>query len=175
MGPKSQVIYIGTFSKVLFPALRIGYLVVPQNLVERFVAHRHSLDLFSPTLYQLALTDFLHEGHFARHIRRMRAVYRKRRNVLVDEIARHLNGLLTVVNAEAGMHLTALLAPGIDDRVVVERAGLIGISAIALSTCYAGVRAQSGLVLGFGGASENSLVEAVKALALIIEDVHGES
>jgi GntR family transcriptional regulator/MocR family aminotransferase len=173
MGPKSQVIYIDTFSKVLFPALRIGYLVVPQNLIERFVAHRHSLDLFSPTLYQLALAVLLSEGHFARHIRRMREVYRKRRNVLVDEIERCLNGLLTIVNADAGMHLTALLAPGIDDRVIVERAGLNGISAIALSTCYAGIPVQSGLVLGFGGSSENTLVEAVKALALIIEDVRG--
>ncbi len=174
MDPASRVIYIGTFSKVLFPALRIGYVVAPPSLVDGFIAQRLSLDLFSPTLYQLALTDFLCKGHFARHIRRMRAVYLKRRDALVEEIRQRLDGTLTIVNADAGMHLTAWLPAHIDDREVVRRAATRGISAIALSSCYAGKASKSGLVLGFGGAAEEVLVQTVETLAKAIEEAqHG--
>jgi GntR family transcriptional regulator/MocR family aminotransferase len=171
MDQDSRVVYIGTFSKVLFPALRVGYLVVAPGLVENFIAHRRALDLFPATLYQLALTDFLREGHFARHIRRMRAVYRKRRDVLVRAIERKLEGTLTVVNSDAGMHLTAWFSPGIDDREVVRRAAANGVSVMALSTCYFGKPVRSGLVLGFGGASEHALVKAVEILTLTIKEV----
>ena len=80
----SRVIYIGTFSKVLFPALRLGYIVIPADLVGRFAAVREAMDIFPPTLYQAVLADFLGEGHFGRHIRRMRLLYRERRAALVD-------------------------------------------------------------------------------------------
>jgi GntR family transcriptional regulator/MocR family aminotransferase len=170
MDRASRVIYVGTFSKVMFPALRIGYLVVPPALVDRFIVQRRALDLFSPTLYQLALTDFLREGHFARHLRRMRIVYRKRHDALVDAIHRRLAGTLTIVNADAGMHLTALLPPDIDDRAVVRCAASRSLNAIALSSCHAGRSGRSGLVLGFGGASEGELERAVELLADAIEE-----
>jgi GntR family transcriptional regulator/MocR family aminotransferase len=177
MDQASRVIYIGTFSKVLFPALRIGYVVAPAALVDDFIEQRRTLDLFSATLYQLALTDFLREGHFARHIRRMRAIYLKRRDALVEGIRRRLGDTLTVVNADAGMHLTAWLPAHIDDREVVRCAARRGISAIALSTCYAGKAARPGLVLGFGGTPEDAAGDAVDVLAEAIEDAsrHVES
>src|SRR5258707_2557363 len=81
-----RVIYLGTFSKVLFPALRLGYMVVPKDLVPIFAAVRDALDIFSPTLYQAVLADFIREGHFARHIRRMRMLYMERRRTLVNAI-----------------------------------------------------------------------------------------
>ena len=143
----SRVIYIGTFSKVLFPSLRIGYLVVPPPLVSTFTGHRESLDLFSPTLYQLALTDFLSEGHFARHVRRMRGVYLQRRDALVDAIQATLSRSLTIVNADAGMHLAAWLGARIDDRELVRQAAARGINATALSTCYAGKASRGGSCL----------------------------
>lgn len=170
MDRASRVIYVGTFSKVLFPALRIGYMVVPPSLVDSFVAQRRALDLFSPTLYQLALTDFLREGHFARHLRRMRVVYRKRHDTLVEALRYRLGGVLTIVNAEAGMHLTAWLPPEVDDREVVRCAANRGVIAIALSSCYAGKSRRPGLVLGFGGAGEEELTRAVGILAEAIEE-----
>ena len=168
MDTAARVIYVGTFSKVLFPSLRIGYLVVPRSLVRTFIDHREAFDIFSPTLYQLALRDFLTDGHFARHLRRMRAVYQSRRDALVNGIRQKLHPLLTVANADAGMHLTAWLSPGLDDRDVVRRAAARGISAIALSSCYAGKPARMGLVLGFGGADEAEIGRAVDTLAEVI-------
>ncbi len=151
MDAHQRVVYIGTFSKVMFPALRIGYLVVPSALVERFVEARRALDLFSPTLYQLALAEFLREGHFARHLRRMRGVHQRRRDALLAGLARHCGDRLTVHNADAGLHVAVLLAGRLDDREVVRRMAARGLTATPLSSCYAGPAGRSGLLLGFGG------------------------
>ena len=148
---RERVVYIGTFSKVMFPALRIGYLVVPHALCERFVEARRALDLFSPTLYQLALAEFLREGHFARHLRRMRGVYLSRRDALLAGLARHCGDRVSVHNADAGLHVAVLLAGGLDDRDVVRRMAARGLTATPLSSCYAGTAGRSGLLLGFGG------------------------
>ena len=121
MDPRGRVIYIGSFSKVLFPSLRVGYLVVPPSLRERFVEARESFDIFSPTLYQLALADFLREGHFARHLRRMRTVYARRRDALLAGLAEHCAGTLAVLNADAGLHISTRLPPGVDDVATIAR------------------------------------------------------
>ncbi len=168
MGPDARVIYIGTFSKVLFPSLRMGYMVVPPALWDRFVRLREALDIFSPTLSQAVLADFLREGHFARHLRRMRKLYLGRRNALVERIRARLGDLLTIHSAEAGLHLSAFLPPGVDDREVLRRAAAMGVTATALSTCYAGRRARSGLILGFGGSDERRIGEAVETLREVI-------
>ncbi len=105
----SRVIYIGTFSKTLFPSLRLGYLVVPKDLVERFVAVRHALDLTPPYLQQAVLNDFMREGHFARHIRKMRALYHERRTALVESLEKEFGGEMEIWGAQAGMHLVAEL------------------------------------------------------------------
>src|SRR5258705_3363958 len=98
MDAASGVIYIGTFSKVLFPSLRLGYVVVPPAFLDAFIRLREAIDIFSPTLYQLVLTDFLQEGHFARHLRRMRSIYLKRRNALVESIGEYFGELLQPCN-----------------------------------------------------------------------------
>ena len=165
-----RVVYIGTFSKVMFPALRIGYLVVPHALVERFVEARRALDLFSPTLYQLAVAEFLREGHFARHLRRMRGVYQRRRDALLDGLARHCGDRLTVHNADAGLHVAVLLAGRLDDREVVRRMAARGLTATPLSSCYAASSGRSGLLLGFGGSTERRLAEATRLLGEILRD-----
>lgn len=168
MDAHDRVIYIGTFSKVLFPALRVGYLVVPPQLWDAFVRARESLDIFSPTLYQLAITDFLREGRFARHARRMRDVYLRRRDVLLAGLERHCRGKLTVHNADAGLHVSAWLPPGISDVDVVKQLEENGLTATALSTCYAGGAARSGLLLGFGGCDERALERATATLGRIL-------
>jgi GntR family transcriptional regulator / MocR family aminotransferase len=170
MDEASRVIYVGTFSKVLFPALRVGYLVVPRELLESFVRVRVSLDLFAPTLYQVVLADFLREGHFARHVRRMRALYLRRRDALVESLQRHLGGVLTVEHADAGLHLSAYLADGLDDLAVVRGLEERGVFATALSKCYAGGAPRSGLILGFGAADERVTDRAVRTLARVIRE-----
>ncbi|MGH2604529.1 MAG: PLP-dependent aminotransferase family protein, partial [Dehalococcoidia bacterium] len=175
MDAAGRVIYIGTFSKVLFPALRVGYVVVPPELVETFRRLREGLDIFSPTLYQLVLTDFLNDGHFARHLRRMRALYLGRRNALVESLREHAGDLLGPYNTDAGLHLTALLPPGVEDREVVRRAGQHGISATALSTCYLGDASRSGLILGFGGVDEDEIRVSARTLGSVIRGMVAES
>jgi GntR family transcriptional regulator/MocR family aminotransferase len=170
MDAHDRVVYIGTFSKVLFPAVRVGYLVVPPSLWQRFVDAREAFDLFSPTLYQLALAEFLREGHFARHLRRMRGVYMARRDALLTGLARHCRDRLTVHNTDAGLHVAVLLSGGLDDRDVVRRMAGRGLTATALSTCYAGPARRSGLLLGFGGSTERRLLEATRVLAEVLGD-----
>jgi GntR family transcriptional regulator/MocR family aminotransferase len=171
MDGAGRVIYIGTFSKVLFPALRIGYVVVPPTLVSTFRRLRENLDIFSPTLYQLVLTEFLEDGHFARHLRRMRALYLGRRNALVESLREHAAGILTPYNTDAGLHLTAFLPPGVDDQDIVRRAWEHRISATALSTCYACATSRSGLILGFGGADEAEIRRAARELGRVIHEL----
>lgn len=170
MDTHERVVYIGTFSKVLFPAVRVGYLVVPMSLRERFIEAREAFDLFSPTLYQLALAEFLSEGHFVRHLRRMRGVYLDRRNALLAGLARHCADRLQVYNADAGLHVAVLLRQGVIDADVVRRMGERGLTATALSGCYSGPDKRSGLLLGFGGSSERRLVQAARVLGEVLRD-----
>jgi GntR family transcriptional regulator/MocR family aminotransferase len=167
----STVIYMGTFSKVMFPALRVGYMVVPTQLVPAFAAARDAADVFSSTLYQVVLTDFIREGHFARHIRRMRMLYMERRAALVEAIRNQMGDSLEVVGSEAGMHLVVLLPRGINDVAVSRRAAQLGISAAPLSTCYAksfsrGGLKRGGLILGYGGVSAREIDDGISKLKM---------
>ena len=164
----ARVIYIGTFSKVMFPALRLGYMVIPNDLAPAFSAARDAADIFSSTLYQAVMTDFIRQGHFARHIRRMRMLYKERRSALVKAIKIQAADLLEVIGAEAGMHLVALLPPGTNDVVVARRAVEKAISAAPLSSCYSKPPARGGLILGYGGASVHQIHEGVRKLRLCI-------
>jgi GntR family transcriptional regulator/MocR family aminotransferase len=161
----ARVLYIGTFSKVLYPSLRIGYLVVPPDLVDRFARVRDTLDIFPPTLPQAALTDFLVVGHYVRHLRRMRRLYAERRNALVEALDRELGDELEVLGAQAGMHLVAQLrSPRVSDREIAERAAALGVSALPLSTCYLDKPKRQGFVLGFSGTGKSQLLEGVRRL-----------
>jgi GntR family transcriptional regulator/MocR family aminotransferase len=160
----ARVVYVGTFSKVLFPALRLGYVVVPEDLVPRFAAVRDATDIFPPTFAQAVLADFLREGHFARHLRRMRALYRERRAALVDALREELGGALEPVGDEAGMHLVARSAKRIDDRAVAARAARMGLWAMPLSSCCVATPGQSGFVLGFGGSRRPEILRGVRRL-----------
>jgi len=159
----SRVIYVGTFSKVLFPSLRLGYLVIPSDLVDRFHMIRRVMDLGPPTFYQDVLADFIEEGHFARHIRRMRVLYGKLRSALVDRLSRDLGSMVEVVGDEAGMHLTVMLQNGRPDVEVAERAARQNLSIWPLSPSYLGETRQ-GFILGFGGTTMTEIPSAVRKL-----------
>jgi GntR family transcriptional regulator / MocR family aminotransferase len=162
-----RVIYLGTFSKVLFPALRMGYLVVPQDLVAVFRAARDAADIFPPVLYQRALTDFIREGGFARHIRRMRALYAERRECMVAAL-QHAFGYgesFEILSAEAGMHLVLRLPRGMDDKVAGQRAAAAGIACVPLSVCCLEPPERGGLILGYGGVDVERIEASVQRLA----------
>jgi GntR family transcriptional regulator/MocR family aminotransferase len=161
-----RVVYIGTFSKVLFPALRVGYLVVPPDLTGRFVAVREAMDICPPALGPAVLADFITEGHFARHIRRTSGLYRERRRALVEGL-RGLGRRLEVVGAEAGIHLVALCDRP-SDQEISRRAAREGLWAMPLSSCYYGARRHNGLVLGYGGASVAAIPSAVERLRRVM-------
>ena len=176
----ARVIYIGTFSKVCFPALRIGYLLLPHAVVPAFRAVRDAIDIFLPTLYQQALADFIREGHFARHIRRMGTVYAERRECLMSALERHFGRSVEIVSATAGMHLVALLPHGMDDESTAARLRAAGIACSALSACCLERPRQGGLILGYGGVACDQIDEAVRRLVRIAqpdgrESRHGSS
>lgn len=168
MDTAGRVIYLGTFSRVLFPALRFGYMVVPRELVQRFVEVRMSLDICSPILDQLVLADFIGDGHLGRHLLQMRRVYRGRRDALVAALRENAADVLTPGHSEGGLHLVAFLPDGIDDSDVVKRVAIHGLYPSALSPCYAGSPPRLGLMLGFGGSDECVLTRAVTVLAELI-------
>jgi GntR family transcriptional regulator/MocR family aminotransferase len=163
----ARVVYVGTFSKVLFPALRIGYLVVPPDLVARFAAVREAIDICPAGLLAAPLTEFISEGHFARHLRRTGQLYRERRTALVEALRRSFGARLQVVGAEAGIHLVAL-GDGLRDRAIARRAAQEGLWAMPLSSCYLGRSPRNGLVLGYGGTSADRMPAAVERLRRVV-------
>lgn len=168
---ESRVIYLGTFSKVLLPALRLGYLVVPPDLVEAFLAARALIDRHSPILEQAVLADFIAEGHFSRHIRRMRGLYAERQAILVDAAQRELAGLLEVQPAEAGMHLVGWLPVGVDDVEASRRAAAHGVEAPPLSLYSLEPLQRSGLLLGYTAVGEREIREGVHRLAKALQAI----
>jgi GntR family transcriptional regulator / MocR family aminotransferase len=164
----ARVIYIGTFSKVLFPSLRIGYLVIPEDLVAYFLLARRTIDIAPPYLQQAVLTDFIREGHFARHIRRMRLLYQERRTALVHALRKQFNSSLEVVGAEAGMHLLLMLPKTCSDLESARGAARQGLWVAPLSSCYLQAPAQQGLILGFGGSRIEEIPQAVGRLARVL-------
>jgi GntR family transcriptional regulator / MocR family aminotransferase len=164
----ARVIYVGTLSKVMFPALRLGYVVIPKDLVPAFSAARDATDIFSSTLYQAVMTDFIREGHFARHIRRMRVLYMERRKALVEAIRTYMGDVLEVTGAEAGLHLAALLPPGVNDVTVSRNAMRVGVSVMPLSTCFLKPPARGGLILGYGGSNPHEIHEGIRKLRMCI-------
>lgn len=164
-----RVLYLGTFSKALFPALRLGYLVVPPPLVEAFARARYHADRQSPVLEQAVTAQFLAEGHFARHVRRMRVVYAARQKALVEAVARELKGKLTVHAADGGMHLIGWLPDGVDDAAIVAEAEKAGIQLGALSLYYLDPPERPGVLMGYAAYAEEEIERAVCGLGEVLE------
>jgi GntR family transcriptional regulator/MocR family aminotransferase len=160
-----RVIYTGTFSKVLFPALRLGYLVAPEGVVDAFVATRALTDRHGPALEQSVAAEFLEAGHFARHVRRMRSLYAERQEALVDAANRELRGALAVAPAEAGMHLIGWLPDGAGDCEASSLAAGANVSAPALSRYAIRARPAPALLLGYAAYPVRKIREAVRRLA----------
>jgi len=169
-----RVVYVGTFSKVMFPSLRLGYLVVPPALVDAFIGARSVLDDHASLLAQPALARFIEEGHFAAHLRRMRRLYAARQQALLAAAETYLGDLLDVRADPAGMHLIADLAPGLGarmtDREAAHRAAVHGVVTNRLSAFYAGPAARQGLLLGYAGFSDGQIANAARRLRAALVD-----
>jgi GntR family transcriptional regulator / MocR family aminotransferase len=162
-----RVIYIGTFSKVLFPSLRLGYVVIPPDLVDQFISVRSTIDLTPAGFFQRVLADFIREGHFSRHIRKMRALYSERRAVIIKSLRDELDPYVQISGEQAGTHLSLILTR-VQDLPLVERAAKIPLWLVPLSTSYFGKALQQGLILGFGSTETEAILPAVRQLRVII-------
>jgi GntR family transcriptional regulator/MocR family aminotransferase len=169
------VVYAGSFSKVLFPSLRLGYLVLPEDLVEPLAELRRGVDDHPSAIAQPALAEFFAEGHLAAHVRRMRRLYAERQARLLAAARVHLDGFLELAPDEAGLHLVADLAPGLaedfDDRDIAAAAAAAAITAPALGECYQGPPGSKGLFLGYAAVPEDEIEAKVVILAKAIRDL----
>ena len=154
----------------MFPGLRLGYLVLPPALVGAFRTARMLLDGHTATTGQLALAEFIADGHFPAHLRRMRALYGQRRDIMLHHLHKHLTPFLAGPPGEAGMHLLAHLRDGLVDTAITRRTAEAGIACHALSAFHAGPGRRQGLVLGFGAVREDEIPGLVGQLADILRD-----
>lgn len=160
-----NVIYLGTFSRSMFPALRLGYLVVPPSLIDVFAAGRALLDRHSSTAHQVALAEFIDGGHLARHLRRMRTEYAARQAALVEAANSKLADLVELESAEAGMHLVGWLHPGLGDREAEAAAAAVGVDVLALSHYTVGPPQRGGLLFGYAVSPPAETHRAIGRLA----------
>lgn len=161
----ASVAYLGSFSKVLFPSLRVGYAVLPPDLVDPFKAAKDLTDRQTPILEQQVLASFLGEGHFERHLRRMRQLYGSRRRALVEALHSRLGGVCQVLGSEAGMHLMVAIDVGLTEVDAVRRAAWAGVAVYPASPYYAGESPFPGLLLGYAAMPEDQIRDGVRRLA----------
>lgn len=166
--PEGRVLYMGTFSKVLFPSLRIGYLVVPQSLSEVFARAKWLADRHTAMLEQYALADFIREGHLDRHIRRMRSLYNRRRQVLVTEFLKHLGKKITVQGENAGMHILVRLHSRFSSDEIVKRAAQRGVAIRSAESLYLKAGGRNEFVFGYANLTETQIRAGVEILAGVL-------
>ena len=166
-----RVIYLGSFAKTVFPSLRLGFLIVPAGLRDKFVGIRRATEAHPPFVDQAVLADFIAGGHFARHLRRMQSAYRERLEALVEAARRHASGALALRQVRTGLHLVADL-PEADAHSVFTAALAAGIEVMPLSAYwFASGAPQNALVLGFGAVRPGDAGPAMEKLAAVIERV----
>jgi GntR family transcriptional regulator/MocR family aminotransferase len=170
-----RVVYLGTFSKALFPELRVGYLVVPGGLVDAFTAACRFTGGQVPLLEQAALADFMTAGHFGRHVRRMRAMYAQRGAALIRAVQQYAGDLLEVRSAHAGLHLVGWLPAGVDDTAAAKRAAAAGIEAHALSSFAVQPVERGALLLGYAPVGEAEIAQGARLLAGALRPLRRES
>ena len=164
------VLFTGTFSKVLFPAIRLGYLVVPESVSDAFIAARHFNGFSCPYLEQAALARFMNEGHFERHVRRMRSLYGTRRDMLLTSVGRYLRGRAQVGVADGGLGVVLWLQHGDSEEAIAATSHRFGVELLPLGRMTVAHAIAPGFFLGFGGLPETEIAKGVRVLAKAIEE-----
>jgi GntR family transcriptional regulator/MocR family aminotransferase len=166
-----SVILSGSFSKVLLPVLRLGYLVVPVHLVDKFAAVRFYTDRHSSTLDQAVMCEFLTQGHFGRHIRRMRELYATRLATLREAVHNKLAGLIDIPDVEAGIHVTALLARGLKAGAVAAASATVNVETIPIHWFVLTTARPEALLLGFAPYDARQIHDSVDKMARAIDQL----
>ena len=162
---QERTLYIGTFTKSLFPGLRIGYVVLPPALVQPMTNARSLMDGHTAVIAQLTLARFMEGGHFGAHVRAMRGVYAQRRDVLVALVRQHLGAWVEPQVPAGGLQLACMLKPGIDEEIAVAAGRRAGFQLLGLSALYAGGEGRVGFMMGFAAYTPQELETAVLRLA----------
>jgi GntR family transcriptional regulator/MocR family aminotransferase len=170
MDDGGRVVYVGTFSKTLFPSLRLGYLIVPPALVDPFARARAVVDRHPSSLEQAVVAEFIAEGHYARHVRRMRGLYAERQAMLLQLLGGAVSGWLEGEAVDAGMHLVAWLRPGVDDVALAARALSAGIVVSPLAALSYVPPRRGALLLGFAGFDRLTMARALDVLTPLLPD-----
>ncbi len=165
MDVDGRVVYLGTFSKVLFPALRVGYLVLPANLVDPFVRAKSLTDRGAPTLTQAAVADFIAEGHFERHLRQLRRVYGERRATLDRALRAHLGDDVRFADVAAGLHVMVYFSPSVDEDRLIREAAASGVRIYPGSPFHLEQSPPPSVLLGFSGLDSAAIEAGVERLA----------
>ncbi|MDB5086289.1 MAG: hypothetical protein JWR09_283, partial [Mucilaginibacter sp.] len=170
MDTNGNVIYSGTLSKVLLPALRLGYMVFPTEAMARqFATAKSVIDGQSNIITQAIVSEFISQGHFSRHVRRMRLLYKKAQDDLVSLINLHLKGRLTPVPVEAGMHFIAWLPTSVNAEIIANECFKAGVIINPLSSSGIKFKYPNGLILGFAGFSFGEMEKAVLTLKQVLD------
>ena len=166
-----SVIYIGTFSKTMFPSLRIGYLVVPKSWIASVSRAKWLCDRSTPMLEQYALTDWLNESHFERHLRRMRQLYNSRRQVLIAALTEYLGDCVTILGASAGIHLMAKITTELPDSVVIQKAAAVGVGLVSASKYYlhpTDFSHRGEFIFGYGQLEAAQIIQGIQLFAAVL-------
>lgn len=164
-----RVLYVGTFSKVLFPGIRIAYLVVPRQMVASFVTARSQVDGHTSPLMQTVLADFMQDGHFMTHVRRMRDLYRARRDIFMEEMDRHLRDRLLPQPTQGGLQTACILADQrLSDKRLADVAADTGIDLPRLARLYLGENRRNGFVMGYSALAPSEIRAGIKTLAKVL-------
>lgn len=164
MAPANTVIYLGSFSKLLFPSLRLGYMVVPKAMMQPLAQLRWLLDRHSPPLEQMVLTDFINQGYFARHLRRMRTLYAERQQHLLGLVERHLANYMTMPVLDGGLHLIAYLKKNVLETDFLQACIQTNIDVSPVSQFCVDKSQHKGIIFGYAPYTKSAMTYAVKKL-----------
>ena len=168
----SNVIFVGSFNKLLFPSLRIGYVVLPPSLADLFLAFRYRADFHNVSLDQAVLCDFMVDGHFGRHLRRMRELYAGRLAALIEGGRKYLEGVVEIQDVRAGLYTAAFLKNGMTSRQAEKAAAAHGVEVVALDRYTLAAADPKGVLLGFAAFDKPAIRASLIRLARALDNSH---